>query len=165
MFFFCISNNFFLFLINFSIWSNKTLEFNSRKIILSDDVSGKPPRSEIIIADPLLEASRLVLPKGSFHLEQTTVILVFSKFFKTSLCVLNPRIFKFLCLKLNFSLCSSPITFDFHVGYLFKILIIVLPNISYPFELLSLPTKEIKFSFFVKSIFFLSIDWWITFSF
>ena len=48
-------------------------------------VSDKPPRSEIITAQPLLEASKLVLPNGSFHLEQTTAIFVFSKFFKTSL--------------------------------------------------------------------------------
>ena len=42
-------------------------------------VSGKPPLLEII-AQPLLLASKLVLPKGSSHREQTTAILVFSKY-------------------------------------------------------------------------------------
>ena len=42
-------------------------------------VSGKPPLLLIITADPLLAASRLVLPKGSFHLEETTEILTFFK--------------------------------------------------------------------------------------
>ena len=39
-------------------------------------VSGNPPLLLIITAQPLAEASRLVLPKGSYHLEQTTAILV-----------------------------------------------------------------------------------------
>ena len=59
-------------------------------------VSGNPPLLDIITPHPLLDASRLVLPNGSFHLEHTTAILVFSKLDKTSLCFLNPSIFKFL---------------------------------------------------------------------
>ena len=59
-------------------------------------VSGSPPLLEIITPHPRLDASRLVLPNGSFHLEQTTAILVFSKFDNTSLCFLNPNILRFL---------------------------------------------------------------------
>ena len=40
-------------------------------------VSGRPPLLLIITADPLLAASKLVLPKGSSHLEHTTEILTF----------------------------------------------------------------------------------------
>ena len=40
-------------------------------------VSGKPPLLLIITAHPFAAASKLVLPKGSSHLEQTTAILVF----------------------------------------------------------------------------------------
>jgi len=47
-------------------------------------VSGKPPLLEMITPHPLLDASKLVLPNGSFHLEQTTAMLVFSKLNKTS---------------------------------------------------------------------------------
>ena len=39
-------------------------------------VSGSPPLLEIITAQPRLDASRLVLPKGSSHLEQTTAMLL-----------------------------------------------------------------------------------------
>jgi len=46
-------------------------------------VSGRPPLSDIITAHPLLEASNLVRPNGSFHLEQATAILVFLKIFST----------------------------------------------------------------------------------
>ena len=46
-------------------------------------VSGKPPLLLMIVAHPLLLASKLVLPRGSSHLEQATAILVFSKTFKT----------------------------------------------------------------------------------
>jgi len=49
-------------------------------------VSFKPPLFDIITAHPLLEASKLVRPKGSCHLEQATAILVFSSIFKTFLC-------------------------------------------------------------------------------
>jgi len=47
-------------------------------------------------AHPFDEASRLVLPKGSSHLEQTTAILDFLYIFKTSLCLINPNLIKFL---------------------------------------------------------------------
>ena len=40
-------------------------------------VSGRPPLLLIITAHPLAAASKLVLPNGSSHLEQTTAILVF----------------------------------------------------------------------------------------
>ena len=46
-------------------------------------VSGNPPLLEITTAHPRLAASKLVLPKGSSHLEQATAILVLSKLFKT----------------------------------------------------------------------------------
>jgi hypothetical protein len=42
-------------------------------------VSGKPPLLVIITAHPQLADSRLVLPKGSSHLEHTTDILDFLK--------------------------------------------------------------------------------------
>ena len=45
------------------------------------DVSGKPPLLLIITAEPLLAASKLVLPNGSFHLEQTTEMLTFFNLF------------------------------------------------------------------------------------
>ena len=47
------------------------------------EVSGKPPLLLIITAHPLLAASKLVLPKGSSHLEQTIEILTFFNSFKT----------------------------------------------------------------------------------
>ena len=40
-------------------------------------VSGNPPLLVIITAHPFAAASKLVLPKGSSHLEHTTAILVF----------------------------------------------------------------------------------------
>ena len=43
-------------------------------------VSGKPPLFVIITAQPLAEASRLVLPKGSSHLEHATAILSLFKY-------------------------------------------------------------------------------------
>jgi len=52
-------------------------------------VSGKPPLLDIITAHPLLAASKLVLPKGSSHLEQATAILVLSKLFKTATMALK----------------------------------------------------------------------------
>ena len=42
----------------------------------------KPPLLLIIVAHPLLEASKLVLPKGSSHLEQATAILDLFKDFE-----------------------------------------------------------------------------------
>ena len=108
-------------------------------------VSGKPPLLLIITAHPLLEASRLVLPKGSCHLEHAIVMLDSLKLFKTLLWFWKPKTCKFLCLKNNFSLGSSPKTKDFQSGYFFKILIIALPNKSYPLALFNLPTKVIIF--------------------
>jgi len=54
-------------------------------IIPSVIVSFKPPLLLITSPQPLLAASKLVLPNGSFHLEQTTEIDAFSRFFKTFL--------------------------------------------------------------------------------
>ena len=122
---------------------NKLFVFNFFKINADLEVSGKPPFFVIMGTDPLLQASKLALPNGSFHLEQIIDILVFSNFFKINLWSLYPKIFKFLCSKECFSLGSSPITMDFQSGYLFKIFNIVLPKTSYPFALLSFPIKEI----------------------
>ena len=119
------------------------------RILASVTVSGNPPLLVIITAQPLADASKLVLPNGSSHLEQATVILVFSKIFKTSLCFLKPRIFAFLCFSKIFSLFSSPITKAFQFGYLFKILTIDFENLSYPFSLFSFPTNVIHFFFFI----------------
>ena len=116
-------------------------------------VSGKPPLLVIITAQPQLDASKDVLPKGSCHLEQTTAILVFLKIFITSLCFLNPFMSNLLCLKINFSLSSSPITIAFHSLCLFNTSIIVEPNTSYPFALFSLPTNVIIFSLFLNLTF------------
>ena len=46
--------------------------FNIRPLVI---VSGKPPLLLIITAHPAEAASRLVLPKGSSHLEHTTATL------------------------------------------------------------------------------------------
>ena len=45
-------------------------------------VSGNPPLLLMMTAEPLLAASRLVLPNGSSHLEQTTEILTDLRKFK-----------------------------------------------------------------------------------
>ena len=45
-------------------------------------VSLKPPVFDIIKADPLLAASKLDLPNGSFHFEGTTDILTSLSLFK-----------------------------------------------------------------------------------
>ena len=128
-------------------------------IIIADfDVSGNPPLLVIIGADPLLQASKLARPNGSSHLEHITDILVFSSCFKIKLCSLKPYLIKFLCSKKCFSLGSSPIIIAFQFLYLSKILTIECPKISNPLALLSLPIKEIIFSFFLKFIFFLSTD-------
>ena len=57
-------------------------KFKSLIIIVLVIVSFKPILSEIITAHPRLEASRLDLPKGSFHLEHATDIEASSSFFK-----------------------------------------------------------------------------------
>tara|TARA_A100001011_G_scaffold354169_1_gene396346 strand:- start:482 stop:649 length:168 start_codon:yes stop_codon:yes gene_type:complete len=49
-------------------------------------VSFSPPLSLTMTAQPLLAASKLDLPNGSFHREQTTAIEDFSRYFKTFLC-------------------------------------------------------------------------------
>ena len=54
-------------------------------------------------AHPFAEASKLVLPKGSSHLEQTTEILDFLNIEMTSLWLLKPKILRFLCLKIILS--------------------------------------------------------------
>ena len=66
----------FLFLINWNFFI-KIFFIRDFSIIADDEVSGKPPLLLIITAAPLLEASKLVLPNGSSHLEQTIEILVF----------------------------------------------------------------------------------------
>ena len=53
------------------------------KIIGFFVVSINPPLFVIIVAHPILHASRLVLPKGSSHLEQATDILAFLSKFRT----------------------------------------------------------------------------------
>ena len=55
----------------------KFFTFNLEIIFASVTVSGSPPLLVIITAQPLAEASRLVLPNGSSHLEHAIVILVF----------------------------------------------------------------------------------------
>ena len=118
----------------------------------------KPPLFVIITAHPLLEASRAILPKGSSHLEQTTQILDLASAFNVKSCFLKPRMLKFLCSKKCFSLGSSPITVAFQLLYLSKILIIVFPKISNPFDLLSRPTKIILFCLLLKEILILLVD-------
>ena len=61
----------------------KFSEVSLFRITQWSDVSGNPPLLLIITAQPLLAASKLVLPKGSSHLEQTTEILTFFKIFNT----------------------------------------------------------------------------------
>ena len=104
----------------------------------------------IITAEPLLAASRLVLPNGSSHLEQITEILISFKEFKTLSCLVYPLTLRFLWENEICSLGSSPTTIDLQSGYLSKILIIALPNKSYPFAELSFPINEIIFFFFLK---------------
>jgi len=145
-------------LINFSKESYKLFAFNFLKIIAFVTVSGNPPLLLIITAHPRLAASKLVLPNGSSHLEQTTVILDFLKLSKTILCFLKPCNFKFLCLKIIFSLGSSPYTIDFQSGYLFNILIIAFPNMSYPLALFNFPTNVIIFCFLLKFTLTLFVD-------
>ena len=103
--------------------------FNLCKIFALVTVSGKPPFPVIITAHPLADASKLVLPKGSSHLEHATVMLVFLKIFKTSLCFLNPKILAFLCFKVIFSF-SSPTTIAFQSLCLSRTFFIALAKIS-----------------------------------
>ena len=94
--FFCKDNNLLGFFISFSISKKISLEDNFFKIIALLDVSGKPPLLLIITAEPLLAASRLVLPNGSSHLEQITEILISFKEFKTLSCLVYPITLRFL---------------------------------------------------------------------
>ena len=66
-----------VFEIKLEIDFSRLSESNSFKITPLVIVSGKPPLLLIMTAQPDDAASRLVLPKGSSHLEQTTAILVF----------------------------------------------------------------------------------------
>ena len=81
-----ISVNFvyiFLFKIIFSILLKILLTLSFFKIIPFVIVSGSPPLLLIITAHPLLAASKLDLPKGSFHLEHVTDIDALLKYDKT----------------------------------------------------------------------------------
>ena len=62
------------FLISFLIDFSTFLTVNVFNFIAFGDASLRPPLSVIIKAHPALEASRAVLPKGSFFLGQTTEI-------------------------------------------------------------------------------------------
>ena len=120
--FFC---SFFLkseFFIKLSKDCSKVFVFNLFKITPLVIVSGSPPLLVIITAHPFPEASKLVLPKGSSHLEQATAMLVFLNIFITSACFLKPRTSAFLCFIFIFSLFSSPIIFAFQSGCLLRIL-------------------------------------------
>ena len=54
-------------------------------------VSVSPPLLEIIVAQPLEEDSKAVLPKGSSHLDGTTAISDLSKNLRTFLCSKKPN--------------------------------------------------------------------------
>ena len=84
----------FEFLINCSSVLTKLFTLSEFNIFASVTVSGKPPLLVIITAQPFAEASRLVLPNGSSHLEQTTVILVFANIFNGFIVFLNISITK-----------------------------------------------------------------------
>jgi hypothetical protein len=100
-----------------------------------------------IKAHPLLAASKLDLPNGSFQRDGTVAILTSFNLFNIKEFSLNPKCSKFLCLKKNFCLGSSPITILFQLSYLFNILIIAFPNISNPLEEFNLPINDIIFFF------------------
>ena len=123
---------------------------NFFKIIALFEVSGKPPLLLIITAEPLLAASRLVLPNGSSHLDETTEILTYFNFSNIFLCSTYPFTERFSCLKSIFSLGSSPMTIAFQSLYLSNILRIASPKRSYPFAEFNFPTKDINFFFFCK---------------
>ena len=73
------------FLISFSIEFLTELTVRLFKIIELGAASFKPPLFDIIVAQPLLDASNATRPKGSSHLEQTTDIFDFDNQFKTEL--------------------------------------------------------------------------------
>ena len=74
-----------LFFIKYSILLLNSSTFNVLKVIEFVVVSGRPPLFDIITAHPFAEASKLVLPKGSSHLEHTTAIEVSLKISNTLL--------------------------------------------------------------------------------
>ena len=108
----------------------KVFSSNTFKIFALVIVSGKPPFLVIITAHPLAEASKLVRPKGSSHLEHATAILVFLKICRTLSWFKKPSMCAFGCFNKIFSLFSSPIIFAFQLGYSFKIFFIDLVKIS-----------------------------------
>ena len=85
----------------FEISLCKFTSSNFFKTIADFEVSGNPPLLLIMTADPLLAASRLVLPKGSFHLEHTTDILTDFKKLRIKSLFLKPKLIKKLFLIIN----------------------------------------------------------------
>ena len=119
-----------LFLINFSIANLTELTLKLFILIALGAASGNPPLLDIITAQPLLAASRAVLPNGSSHLEHTTAIWDFINHLDTLLCSKKPKISNLLWLNVIFSLGSSPITIAFQSGYFSSILITAFPKMS-----------------------------------
>ena len=72
--FICICFLFLIFKINFLISLYRLFSSRFLSIIAWSVVSIKPPLLEMIVAQPLDEASKAVLPKGSSHLDGTTAI-------------------------------------------------------------------------------------------
>ena len=66
-------------MISFSTSLDKLILSTFFNIIAAVEVSGRPPLLLIITAEPLLAASKLVLPKGSSHLDGIIDILTFLK--------------------------------------------------------------------------------------
>jgi len=63
-----------------NVQPNRLPTENKREPLI-DTLVDEKEKTLIIVAEPLLQASKLALPKGSCHLEQTTEMLtVFSKF-------------------------------------------------------------------------------------
>ena len=105
-----------------------------------------------IKAQPLLAASKLDLPKGSFQRDGTVAILTSFNFFNIKEFSLKPKWSKFLCLKKIFCLGSSPITIAFQLSYLSNIFNIAFPKISYPLEGFNFPINDMIFFFLLKLI-------------
>ena len=99
----------FLFKINFLISRYKFWGDNLSNIMQWSVVSGSPPRFEIIVAHPLEEDSRAVLPNGSSHRDGTTAIPDLFKKFRTFLCFKNPISVCLLWCMCGLFLFSSPI--------------------------------------------------------
>ena len=99
---------------------SKFATFNFFKIFAFVTVSGRPPLSVIITAQPLADASKLVLPNGSSHREHATAILVCLNILRTLLWLRKPRCLRFM-IQYNFFSFSSPITFAFQFGNLRRI--------------------------------------------